>query len=183
MQNRQLDGMFHRALGRETSWAPPGLAGDYAVVDCARNARIYPAMKESRVKSVCLYDGALSPALARVAPYLVRLERGSRFASTFYDAGWNDAWGLVIRGRVEVGALRRHFRTLAYVRRADGPRLLFRYYDTRVMRVFLPTCDTTQLRQVFGPIDAFVLDAADGGVPQVMTRGEDGSLCIQDHPS
>lgn len=181
MENRQLDGMFHRALQHQTRWAPPGLEGDYVVVDCARDPRIHPAVIGSRVDSMCLYDGALSPALAQVAPYLVRLERGSRFATTFYEQGWGDAWGLVIRTRVTLKALRRHLRTLAYVRRARGPKLLFRYHDTRVMRVLLPTCDAAQLDKIFGPIDAFVLDGSNGANPQVVSRKDTGALSVEEY--
>ncbi len=129
---------------------------------------------------MCLYDGALSPGLARVAPYLVRLEPGSRFARTFYEDGWGDAWGLVVRSKASMKALRRHFRTIAYARCDAGPKLLFRYYDVRVMRQFLPTCDATQLEQLFGPVDAFVLDSAGGHTPQIMYRGVDGQLEIEE---
>ncbi|MGH1343348.1 MAG: DUF4123 domain-containing protein [Nannocystales bacterium] len=180
MQNRNFDGMFRTALNRSVPWAADGLEGDYAVVDCARDSRIHPAVVGSRVESVCLYDGRLGRGLAAVAPYLVRLEQGSRFSNTFYEHGWNDAWGLVIRTRVGLAALRRHFRTLAYVRREAGPKLLFRYYDVRVLRTFLPTCSEQQLKQVFGPVDAFVLDGIGGVSPQIASRTEEGRLSVQE---
>jgi hypothetical protein len=37
--------------------------------------------------------------------------------------------------------------------------MLFRYYDPRVLRVYLPTCVTSELRTVFGPIDCFWTEA------------------------
>lgn len=36
--------------------------------------------------------------------------------------------------------------------------MLFRYYDPRVLRVFLPTCNKEELTNFFGPIQAFVLE-------------------------
>jgi hypothetical protein len=36
-----------------------------------------------------------------------------------------------------------------------GERLLFRYYDPRVLRVYLPTCTSEELKTVFGPIQQF----------------------------
>ncbi len=179
MPDRKLDGLFRRALDRDVAWAPARLQGDYAVVDGARNPQIFPALMSSRAESTCLYDGVLSRGLARVAPYLVRLERGSRFARVFYEEGWNDAWGVVVRTTVGLQILRRHFRTLAYARHGSGPKLLFRYYDVRVLRVFLPTCDARQLAQVFGPVDAFVLDGTGGVDPQIVSRDADGGLQIQ----
>lgn len=179
MQNRNFDGLFRRTLGRRVPWAPTGLDGDYVIADCARNPRIHPAVVGSRVESACLYDGPLSPGLSRVAPYLVRLERGSRFANAYYTSGWNDAWGLVLRSQASLRALRRHFRTLAYARRTSGPKLLFRYYDVRVLRLFLPTCDTRQLAQIFGPVDAFVFDGTDGEQPCIASRDDDGALVLR----
>jgi hypothetical protein len=41
------------------------------------------------------------------------------------------------------------------VRDSSGNRLVFRYYDPRVLRVYLPTCVTAELRTVFGPIEGF----------------------------
>jgi hypothetical protein len=46
-------------------------------------------------------------------------------------------------------------------RERDGKLLYFRFYDPRVLRRFLPTCDAEQLRQLFGPIDAFVMEGDD----------------------
>jgi len=33
--------------------------------------------------------------------------------------------------------------------------MVFRYYDPRVLRVYLPTCVRSELRTVFGPIERF----------------------------
>ena len=44
-------------------------------------------------------------------------------------------------------------------RRRDGTPLYFRYYDPRVLRSFLPTCSPAQLKQMFGPVDAFLAES------------------------
>lgn len=177
---RDFDGMFRRSLQRPVPKAPSGLEGDFAVVDCARNPRIYPAIASSRAESACLYSGKLSPGLARVTPYIVRLEQGSSFLRAFYSDGWNDAWGIVLRTSADLTAVRRHLRTLAYAREPRGPKLLFRYYDPRVLRSFLPTCDETQLGQIFGQIDAFVFDGTGGLNPQIVSRRVGGGLDYTD---
>lgn len=176
MANPRLNGLFLRTLNRAVSWAPAGLDGDYVVVDGARDRRVHHAVIDSRVESACLYDGELSPRMAQVAPRIVRLEQGSRFANAFYELGWNRAWGVVLRSKASLMNVRKHLRTLAYARTEDGKKLIFRYYDARVLRVFLPTCDAHQLSQMFGPIDAFVLDASDGDVPRVFSRDDAGQL-------
>jgi len=57
--------------------------------------------------------------------------------------------------------LRKHLREFLVVRDAAGRRLVFRYYDPRVLRVYLPTCTTDELRTVFGPIDTFWMEGED----------------------
>ena len=39
-----------------------------------------------------------------------------------------------------------------------GRRLIFRYYDPRVLRVYLPTCWPAELETVFGPVDCFLTE-------------------------
>src|SRR5919206_403386 len=46
--------------------------------------------------------------------------------------------------------------------RRDGTPLYFRYYDPRVLNVFLPTCSGAQLKEMFGPVDAFVAESEAG---------------------
>lgn len=40
--------------------------------------------------------------------------------------------------------------------------MLFRYYDPIVLAMFLPTCTAAELGELFGPIDAFLIEAGSG---------------------
>jgi hypothetical protein len=51
--------------------------------------------------------------------------------------------------------LKRHLRGFLMVRDPAGKRLVFRYYDPRVLRVYLPTCVDEELQSFFGPIGCF----------------------------
>ena len=42
--------------------------------------------------------------------------------------------------------------------------MLFRYYDPRVLRAFLPTCTRDELRTVFGGIECFWIEGEEPGV-------------------
>ena len=53
-------------------------------------------------------------------------------------------------------------RRLLQFRTENHKRLFFRYYDPRVLRPFLPTCQPAQLAEVFGPIQRFDVESADG---------------------
>lgn len=42
--------------------------------------------------------------------------------------------------------------------------MIFRFYDPRVMRKFLPTCDAEQLKVFFGNVDTYFVEAEEGEI-------------------
>jgi uncharacterized protein DUF4123 len=54
----------------------------------------------------------------------------------------------------------------------------FRYYDPRVLRVFLPTCNTQELAAVFGPVKSFVLEDDDPNTMLILSHSS-GTLQVQ----
>jgi hypothetical protein len=44
---------------------------------------------------------------------------------------------------------------------ATGKPMLFRYYDPRVFRIFMPTCNTAELSEVFGPAAYYIMEDTD----------------------
>ena len=43
----------------------------------------------------------------------------------------------------------------------QGKPLYFRYYDPRVLRIYLPTCKESELKTVFGPVNSFYAEGED----------------------
>ena len=39
-----------------------------------------------------------------------------------------------------------------------GTPLYFRFYDPRVLRIYLPTCNESELQTVFGPVNHFYVE-------------------------
>jgi len=72
-----------------------------------------------------------------------------------------DAWGILIKSSFPLEELHKHFRKFLIVGTEDNQQLYFRFYDPRVLRIFLPTCDTAQLREFFGPIEYFIMEDED----------------------
>ncbi len=175
MVTLNVDRVIRRALVSEWDGCAPEQWGSYCVVDGARSTQIYDTVRRAGEDSACLYDGRLPTVLARAAPYLVRLDPNSRFTRLFYEEGWGQSWGIVIRSSTSLEATRRHLRTLNYVR-SNNRKLLFRFYDPRVLRVFVPTCPKRQLEQLFGPLDAFVVEGEPSDRVHTFQREEDGTL-------
>lgn len=134
----------------------------YAVLDGASAERLSQTIYQHAVKSVCLLRGELIPDLARAAPYLVRLETGSPFTDWLLNEGWGRHWGIFVISGADLRTLRQHFRSVLTVYGPDSTPLFFRYYDPRVLRVYLPTCSAEELVTVFGPVRRYLMESEDG---------------------
>lgn len=152
----------------------------YVVVDAARDDRIYDLLQELDDDARCLYRGRLPEPLARAAPYLVRLRRDSAFGRAFRREGWSHGWGIVVKSNRPMDDLFRHFRTLLIVQDAQKKKLLFRFYDPRVLSSYLPTCTSDELETVFGPVETFYT-RCEGQEEVSRFLVEDGTLTQKAH--
>ena len=130
----------------------------WMIVDAARDRTIFRMLLECGLEHSCLYAGALPPALEIAAPYLVQLEYQDRSTRRFLERAEGNSWSIFLRCDLRLDRLRRHLRHFLVVRDPRGQRLVFRYYDPRVLRVYLPTCNVDELNAVFGPIRCFWAD-------------------------
>jgi hypothetical protein len=151
---------------------PPGApATVWGILDPARDPRIYRALLESRLEFRCLYAGKLPRELEMNAPQLVELSATSGLLQRWLEEGWGQAWGVLLRID-DPSNLRHHLRKFLKVRDEQGRSLLFRFYDPRVLRTYLPTCVESELGLLFGPIDAWMCESEDGrGVIEYQLRG------------
>ena len=152
------------AQRQQSLWSGPAASragGVWAVIDCARDPAIYGALIESRLEFRSLYSGTVPRALEMNAPQLVELLPGHRLTDRLLGPAWGQAWCIFLRID-DAANLRHHLRKFLKVRDEQGRRLLFRYYDPRVLRAYLPTCTPDELAQVFGPIHSFVMEDGEG---------------------
>jgi hypothetical protein len=136
----------------------------FALLDAARDERIYPALLGADCEWLCLYRGDASVSMAEVAPYLVELDPTSLFAPWLLENGWGNSWGIFFNAVASLEILRAHFRRFVMVQLPDGRSVYFRFYDPRVLRVYLPTCTAEELETMFGPVDRYVMEGQDGEV-------------------
>lgn len=139
---------------------PKGFSRDaWMIVDAARDRRIYGLLLECfYFQHTCVFSGYFEPELKVVAPYLIQLEYDDAKARRFMRLAWGNSWGVFLKCDTGLQTLRRHLRTLLVVSDESGNRLMFRYYDPRVLRIYLPTCTAEELHAVFGPIDRFFVE-------------------------
>ncbi len=149
----------------DTLWA--GVNADefekvYAVLDGAASPRIAGALSSSGNRYACLFAGSVPDVLRVCAPHLVHLEKTDRLTQEIVHAGWGRNWGIFAVTKASFDDVKDHFRTFLRVQDPSGRYLLFRYYDPRVLRVYLPTCTTRELDVVFGRIRAYLVEDGDG---------------------
>jgi hypothetical protein len=150
--------LFH---SQAVTWQ--GAGPMYMLLDTARDQRIYPRLTEfgGSVQARSLYQGDIGESLANVSPYLLSLPEDEQESCWFAEAGFGQSWGLFVTTLVGLDDLRGHLRKFNIVYREDGAPLVFRFYDPRVLRRFLPLCTTEELRRFFGPIETFLTETAE----------------------
>jgi hypothetical protein len=157
--------MTEQWIGRieEILWPEGPRQNIWMILDGARTIDIFRMLLACHLEYASLYSGQLTPELEIAAPYLVQLDHGYRDTHQFIQRAWGNSWGVFLRSDTSLKKLRRHLREFLVVRDERGNRLLFRYYDPRVLMVYLPTCTSSELRTVFGPIECFWTEGPDTG--------------------
>jgi hypothetical protein len=148
----------------------------YALVDGARDPRIEPLVRMSWHSYECLFSGNLSPQLRAASPYLVLCSANGRFVGSLLDQGWGQSWGVFVitPADVSIGQLRKHFRNFFQVQDEAGRRLFFRFYDPRVLSVYLPTCTQLEARQFMGPALRIIMEDPEPGMIRVCSLERSG---------
>jgi hypothetical protein len=133
----------------------------FAILDGARDPEIKARHLRLNLPFVSLYRGEPEETLGGVGPLLVCVDTTDLVTWLLRD-GWGKSWGIFFTANVSLEDLRRHFRHFLLVRDPDGQELYFRFYDPRVLRVYLPTCTARETIQFLGPVSACLMESEDG---------------------
>lgn len=150
------------ALRRRLYGGEEARFGVYAILDGASIPDLPAALQRLAPEHLCLYRGELGPEMTAAAPYLVKLpdDGGDAFCEFLLD-GWGRHWGVYLYSGAGLRELRKHLRTFLMVYGPDGKPLYFRYYDPRVLRTYLPTCNQAETETVFGPVARYIAEGED----------------------
>ena len=133
----------------------------YGVVDAARALKLAYAARErddATTSHGTLLTGPLGKYLDHVAPHLVEIDPASDYLDSWSDALGSSA-GILFLAEAESPAVFAHLRKLFVVTDEDGAEYSFRYYDPRVLRLFLTSCDVAQAEEFFGPMRLVLVEA------------------------
>jgi Domain of unknown function (DUF4123) len=133
----------------------------FILLDAARMFENIDKAFELNKSGQSLYKEKGEKILTPVAPYLFNYNNQPEFATWLSENGWGNSWGIFINTIASFEQLHHHFRRFLMVKTEEGKQLYFRFYDPRVLRIFLPTCDTKQLQELFGPVEQFICEDED----------------------
>ena len=139
-----------------------GSANAYAVLDGASIEKLRTQFYEMRPPHYCLFRGRLAADMEEVAPYLVGLIRGTQFTEWLLSEKPGNHYGIFAKSRQSIIEMRRHFRGLLTVHDDDGKPMIFRFYDPRVLRSFLPTCKPGEIKALFGSVETLIAEDEKG---------------------
>lgn len=131
----------------------------YAVLDAARDPLVLGLLMQSGERFQSLYEGPKAQRYAAIAPYLVALPRDSSFLVQLVRMGWGKSWGIFLTCDRPFEEVRKHLRHFLTVELEGGKTVLFRFYDPRVLRQFLPTCTPEELLAFHGPVGRFLMES------------------------
>jgi hypothetical protein len=103
-----------------------------------------------------------------VAPYLAQADEA--LVGWIAETLWARPWGLFAVAEADLRAVRKHFRKFLMVQDPEGEAMYFRYYDPRVIKTFLFSCNEEELAEFYGPLSAYGVSEEEPGQVSLFLR-------------
>ena len=130
----------------------------FGLLDAARDSRVLDFLRAFEDPYQSLYEGEKGRELATIAPYLVHLPKTSALLPKLMDVSWGQSWGVYLTSTDPFQEIRKHLRRFLTANASNGRKLYFRFYDPRVLRVYIPTCTPEERSTFFGPVNSFLAE-------------------------
>ena len=126
----------------------------YAVLDSCDSPEVLLRVHLlGRERAPSLFSGRYEAEYSTFAPYLVQCDED--LVRWIAETLATEAWGIFAATPLDLAKLRLHLKKLLVVRDPAGLKMYFRFYDPRVLAIYLPTCTPGELREIFGPVESF----------------------------
>ncbi|MBK8520977.1 MAG: DUF4123 domain-containing protein [Ferruginibacter sp.] len=148
----------------------------FLLLDAARLKQNLDEAKALNPSCISLYTGEMEAQLVNVFPFLFSFDDHPEFANWYFENGWGQSWGVIILSEYDIRRTADHLKKHILVNTENGKEYFFRFYDPRVLRVFLPTCNTKQLKEFFGPVEQFICEDNDPDFGLIFTFDENNLM-------
>lgn len=122
----------------------------FALLDSCIDSQISHKAMELSPTARSLFRGVEEREYWAIAPYLFRVDEV--LFDWILDHLWSKPWGFFLTSEADIDILRRHLRRFLIVQIPDGRKVLFRYFDPRILRPFLKSSTQEELLRFFGPM-------------------------------
>lgn len=146
------------------------MAGWYALVDGARDARLIDLVRQSGSRA-CLYSGEYDADTEGALPWLVAIDPAEPIAKAWQAHETGRFWGMLCHSALDLADLRRQFRKVTTARLPDGEIVLFRFWDPRVFSTFITHASPQEAAPFFAGIDCYIADLGSAGRMRYEWRG------------
>jgi len=126
-------------------------------LDSARNPEIFQHIKKHKCEKNILYSEENARELIDVAPYLINCNTNPLLAEWLLQEKGN-SYGYFFESSASIEQLINHFKKFIFACDEKGRHYFFRFYDPRVIRIYLPTCSKDELMNFFGLVSRFIVE-------------------------
>lgn len=156
----------------------------YAVLDLAADPGLKAHVQRLEPDgAACLFEGKLDPRVKAVSPHVVELGATDPLSRLWRGQGWGRSWGLLISSTASLPVVRRRLRHFTLARLPDGVGpVLFRFWDPRVFRTWMPLVEPADLGGWFTDIDRYIVETEDGAGSLRYSLGGGGRLVVETLP-
>lgn len=132
----------------------------YAIVDACQAPELVDLARSKHCQPTrMLFKGAAAslPEVESFAPFFIPVDLETDFLEHWAAYCGKNA-GILFVSSAEPRAIFRHLRNIFIVQDEAGQEYFFRFYDPRVLRVYLPTCTLAEATEFFGPIKTIIIE-------------------------
>jgi hypothetical protein len=133
----------------------------FAILDSARSDAVLSKLALNEVQYESLFRGREEEPLYDVSPFLVWCKEKTKIFEWLTSEVWGQSIGVFFTSSDSFRNLFTHFQRFLLVQEEGGEELYFRFYDPRVLRVYLPTCTAQELDLFFGKVSRFIMESED----------------------
>jgi hypothetical protein len=162
--------LFHRALVTDDLRRLARANHLYALLDSYGRPEIPRVVQNlDEQDAVSLFSASAQTQYAEVAPYLIKA--GEAAIDWIQDSLHDSPWGVFVVSKADLETLRVHLQRFLRVELPDGEHWYFRYYDPRILPIFLQNCQQDELDVFFGPVRGFAILDPESNVRMFYTDG------------
>jgi hypothetical protein len=144
----------------------------YAIVDSARNEEVFRHFLTGNVIYRSLYEGTMDEQSWRVSGFLVDCNKDSTLFQWITTNAWGESGCIFFTSHASFNTIFKHFQKFNRVYLENDEVVFFRYYDPRVLRIYLPTCTRNEIETFFGEIKNFFIESENQGEIRVFRKEE-----------